>query len=144
MDPEKPRGFSLEVSIGCVRDNLASPRRMGLTPAKAGANPSQLREMRPAGGPHTRSAPLPQPNPGLPGFGHLRFAGSGQARSRLGRGWGWGSESADTPRATTTTPTPPASAALRRATLPTRGEGKDRARGGWRRPRCEPEAALAR
>ena len=27
---------------------------------------------------------------------------------------------------------------------PHKGEGKGRARGGWRRPRCEPEAALAR
>src|SRR6266446_10111169 len=63
----------------------------------------------------------PQPNPGLPGFGHLRFAGSGQARSRLGRGWGWGSMLGHAPRVTTWTPTPPAFAALRRATLPTRG-----------------------
>src|SRR5258706_593119 len=62
--------------------------------------------MRPPGGAaHSVCAP-PQPNPGLPGFGHLRFAGSGQARSRLGRGWGWGSESVDAFRATTTTPLP--------------------------------------
>src|SRR5204863_3963976 len=54
----------------------------------------------------------PQPNPGLPGFGHFRFAGSGQARSRLGRGWGWGwcSISQLAPpksKCTTPLPTPP-------------------------------------
>src|SRR5215510_2462491 len=49
--------------------------------------------------PRTRSAPLPL----------------------VGRGWGWGSELEDAFRATTATPTPPAFAALRRATLPTRG-----------------------
>src|SRR5260221_12464946 len=65
----------------------------------------------------------PQPNPDLPGFGHLRFAGSGQARSRLGRGRGWGSVLGHAPRVTTWTPTPPPFAALRRATLPTRGRG---------------------
>src|SRR5260370_41069929 len=63
----------------------------------------------------------PQPILGLLGFGLLRFAGSGQARSRLGRGRGWGSVLGHAPRVTTWTPTPPAFAALRRATLPTRG-----------------------
>src|SRR5258706_1888028 len=63
----------------------------------------------------------PQPNPGLPGFGHLRFAGSRQARSRLGRGRGWGSVLGHAPRVTTWTPTPPAFAALPPATLPTKG-----------------------
>jgi hypothetical protein len=61
--------------------------------------------LRQVGAAHSVDSP-PQPNPGLPGFGHLRFAGSGQARSRLGRGWGWGSEFEDTARATTTTPLP--------------------------------------
>src|SRR5258706_9104613 len=42
----------------------------------------------------------------------------------VGRGWGWGSVLVHALRATTTTPTPPAFAALRRATLPTRGGGK--------------------
>src|SRR5262249_22972650 len=32
------------------------------------------------------SIALSQPNPGLPGFGHFKLAGSGQARSRLGEG----------------------------------------------------------
>src|SRR6516225_10935821 len=43
----------------------------------------------------------PPPNPGLPGFGHFKFAGSGQARSRLGEGWGggWCGESSMAPPA---------------------------------------------
>src|SRR6516225_1432250 len=70
--------------------------------------------------PHARCAPLPL----------------------VGRGWGWGSELQDVSRATTTTPTPALRAALRRATLPTRGREETefaarpfttRPRSAWRR-----------
>jgi peptide/nickel transport system ATP-binding protein len=51
---------------------------------------------------------LPQPNPGLPGFGHFsEDAGSGQARSRLGGGLGRGVPSGmSLPHSTTPTPNP--------------------------------------
>src|SRR5690349_13203586 len=74
--------------------------------------------------PQTRCAPLPQPNPGPPGFG--RFEDLPEA-GKPAAGWGGVGGGGRAilaqapPLSHRATPTPPASAALRRATLPTRG-----------------------
>src|SRR2546429_152085 len=63
----------------------------------------------------------PQPNPGLPGFGRFKFCRKRASPQPAGGGWGVGVLVRHAPGATTTPPPRPAAAALRRATLPTRG-----------------------
>jgi len=62
----------------------------------------------------------PQPNPGLPGFGHFKICRKRASPQPAGEGWGWGSLSEAMLAHDRTTPTRLASL----ATLPTRGRVK--------------------